>query len=127
ILRVCGCTDIIPYPKANNRKEFWSQSDNPAADKANLKMLYKLGCLKADLKDSEEDDNAENNSVKNDSIEDNIMSDMVKKMLEQMFLQRNIHAKDQMMATDMYNRLKEFANNGELEQDEVPKVLTIQR
>ncbi|CAG8586165.1 32049_t:CDS:1, partial [Racocetra persica] len=55
------------------------------------------------------------------------MSDAVKKMLKQMFLQGNIHAKDRMMATDMYNRLKEFANNGELEQDEVPKVLTIQR
>ena len=51
---------------------------------------------------------------------------MVKKMLEQMFLQGNIHAKNRITATDMYNRLNEFANNGELEQDEVPKVSTIQ-
>ena len=41
-----------------------------------------------------------------------------KKMFEQMFLQGNIHAKDQMMAKDMCDRLKEFTNNGELEQDE---------
>ncbi|CAG8497921.1 2263_t:CDS:10 [Scutellospora calospora] len=48
-------------------------------------------------------------------------------MLEQMFLQGKIHAKDRMMAKDMHVRLKEFADNGELEQDEVPKVSTIQR
>ncbi|CAG8784541.1 20951_t:CDS:2, partial [Cetraspora pellucida] len=55
------------------------------------------------------------------------MSDAVKKMLEQMFLQENIYAKNQMTATDIYNKLKEFANNSELEQDKMPKVLTIQR
>ncbi|CAG8483270.1 11855_t:CDS:1, partial [Scutellospora calospora] len=38
----------------------------------------------------------------------------------------NIYAKDQMIATDMYNKLKEFADNGELEQEEILKVSTIQ-
>ncbi|CAG8826760.1 26266_t:CDS:2, partial [Racocetra persica] len=50
----------------NDRKEFWSRSDNPAADKANLKMLYELGCLKADLKDSE----GSNNIITNHEHED---------------------------------------------------------
>ncbi|CAG8566147.1 11709_t:CDS:2, partial [Scutellospora calospora] len=54
------------------------------------------------------------------------MSDTVKKMLEQMFLQRNIHAKDRINAANMYSRLKEFADNRELEQDEISKVSTIQ-
>ncbi|CAG8799939.1 10565_t:CDS:2, partial [Cetraspora pellucida] len=43
------------------------------------------------------------------------MTNTVKKMLKQMFLLGNIYAKDQMMAKKMYNRLKEFADNSELE------------
>ncbi|KAG9288892.1 hypothetical protein G9A89_019514 [Geosiphon pyriformis] len=54
------------------------------------------------------------------------MSDAIKQMLEQMFLLGNIHAEDRMTAKEMNNRLKEFADNGELEPDEVPKISTIQ-
>ncbi|CAG8471517.1 11829_t:CDS:2 [Scutellospora calospora] len=54
------------------------------------------------------------------------MTNTVKKMLEQMFLLGNVHAKDRMTAKEMYDRLKEFADNGELEQDEILKVSTIQ-
>ncbi|CAG8456141.1 1685_t:CDS:2 [Scutellospora calospora] len=53
MLQACGCTDITPYPKTNNRKEFWSRSSDPTIDKANLKLLYKLGCLQTNLEDSE--------------------------------------------------------------------------
>ncbi|CAG8838185.1 19969_t:CDS:1, partial [Cetraspora pellucida] len=38
MLQACGCTNIMPYSKSNNRKEFWSRSNNPNTDKANLKM-----------------------------------------------------------------------------------------
>ena len=54
------------------------------------------------------------------------MSDTVKKMLEQMFLLGNVHAKDRMTAKEMHDKLKESANNGEFEKDQVPKVSTIQ-
>ena len=54
------------------------------------------------------------------------MSNEVKKMLERMFLLRNLNPKDRMNAKDMYERLKEFSNNGELEEEEIPKVNTIQ-
>src|SRR5260364_144075 len=54
MLQACGCTDIMPYPKANDRKEFWSRLDDPTTDKANLRMLYKLGCLQTNLEDSED-------------------------------------------------------------------------
>ncbi|CAG8838427.1 22874_t:CDS:1, partial [Racocetra persica] len=67
------------------------------------------------------------NSVYNNRSGGKQILDIVKKMFKQMFLQGNIHAKDRMTATNMYNRLKEFADNGELKQDEVPKILTIQR
>ena len=43
-----------------------------------------------------------------------------------MFLLENIHAKDQMTAKEMHDRLIEFAVSGELDQDEVLKVSTIQ-
>ncbi|CAG8838643.1 1695_t:CDS:1, partial [Racocetra persica] len=54
------------------------------------------------------------------------ISDTIRKMLEQIFLQGNIYMKDQMTTSEMHKRLKEFANNGKLEQDEVPKITTIQ-
>ncbi|RIB15401.1 hypothetical protein C2G38_2192489 [Gigaspora rosea] len=53
------------------------------------------------------------------------MTDTVKKMLEQMYLLGNVHAKYRMTAKEMHDRLKKFADNGELEQDEIPKVSTI--
>ncbi|CAG8731224.1 8104_t:CDS:2, partial [Funneliformis caledonium] len=54
------------------------------------------------------------------------MSNKVKKMLERMFLFGNLNPKDCMNTKDMYERLKEFSNNGELEEEEIPKVNTIQ-
>ena len=54
------------------------------------------------------------------------MSDKVKKMLERMFLLGNLNPKDRMNAKDMYERLKEFSNNRELEEEEILKVNTIQ-
>jgi len=54
------------------------------------------------------------------------MSNEVKKMLERMFLLRNLNPKDRMNAKDMYERLKEFSNNGELEEEEILKVNIIQ-
>lgn len=54
------------------------------------------------------------------------MSDEVKKMLERMFLLGNLNPKDRMNAKDMYERLKEFSYNGELEEEEIPKISTIQ-
>ena len=54
------------------------------------------------------------------------MTDTIKKMLEQMYLLGNVHAKDWMTAKEMHDRLKEFADNSELEQDEIPKVSMIQ-
>ena len=62
MLRACGCTDITPYPKSNDRKEFWSRSVNPTANKANLRMLYKLGCLQTNLEILEESDNIVTNN-----------------------------------------------------------------
>ncbi|RIB29302.1 hypothetical protein C2G38_2155698 [Gigaspora rosea] len=49
MLHVCECTDITPYPKSKNKKEFWSQSKVPTIDKANLKLLYDLGYLQISL------------------------------------------------------------------------------
>ncbi|CAG8473169.1 20351_t:CDS:2, partial [Racocetra persica] len=53
MLQACSCTNMMLYPKTNNRKEFWSQLSDPIIDKANLKMLYKLECLQTDLDNSE--------------------------------------------------------------------------
>ncbi|CAG8633897.1 15475_t:CDS:2 [Cetraspora pellucida] len=53
MLQAYGCTNIMPYSKSNNRKEFWT----------NLKMLYEQGYLQADLEysDSSEDHVITNN------------------------------------------------------------------
>ncbi|CAG8731840.1 30500_t:CDS:2 [Racocetra persica] len=61
-----------------------------------------------------------------DSAIDDIEEDTIRRMLRQIYLMGNVHAKDRMTAKDIHDRLKEFADNSELEQDEVPKISTIQ-
>ncbi|CAG8593749.1 22515_t:CDS:2, partial [Racocetra persica] len=42
-------------------------------------------------------------------------------MFEQIFLLRNIHTKDQIMAKEMHDKLIEFAVSNELDQNEMTK------
>ncbi|KAG9287023.1 hypothetical protein G9A89_022987 [Geosiphon pyriformis] len=136
MLRACGCTNITPYPRNNNEKEFW-----------NCAYVYIIDhTLEPIAKDVEIQQNApaviepvinidypwnEGWALRENAVFGNRgggkrMSDAVKQMLERMFLLGNIHAEDRMTAKEMNNRLKEFADNGELEPDEVPKISTIQ-
>ncbi|CAG8601324.1 22826_t:CDS:2 [Cetraspora pellucida] len=59
MLYTCGCTDITPYPKSKYKNEFWSKLKDPTTDKANLKILYKLGYLQLEPEDLEDSKNLE--------------------------------------------------------------------
>ena len=54
------------------------------------------------------------------------MKKKVKDLLKSFFLNGNLNQKDKMSAKDMYNELLTFVESGELEAEDVPKIVTIQ-
>ena len=54
------------------------------------------------------------------------MKKQVKELLKSFFLNGNLNQKDKMSAKDMYNELLIFVESGEIEAEDVPKVITIQ-
>ena len=54
------------------------------------------------------------------------MTKQVKELLKSFFLNGNLNQKDKMSAKDMYNELLIFVESGEIEAEDVPKIITIQ-